>query len=265
MNMKKTVNRLVFFSLMILLTACSSQPDKPADQVQEPDLKEASKLNVQLAVGYIRRNELDVARDKLEKAIKQNDKNADAYKTLAYLYSILGMNSEASDAYKKAIDLKSSDPDLHNSYGAFLCKLGKIDDALKEFKIAYTSPFYESSYLAYANAGTCLSKQGNYVQAESMLRKALSYDPNLPNALLSMADLGLKTKQYMIARAYIERYHAKNNPSSDSLWIQVQTEKALGDRAHYLKYANQLITTFPNSDEASWAREQERDEQLRTK
>jgi Tfp pilus assembly protein PilF len=68
-----------------------------------------------------------------------------------------------------------------------------------------------------------------------------------------------------MARAYIERYHASNKANPDSLWIAVQAEKGLGDRAHYLKYANQLISQFPNSDEASWARDQERDEQLRNK
>jgi len=260
------MNKLAFLFLIVLLASCSSQPSKQGQgggQDQEPDLKEASKLNVQLAVGYIKRNELDVARGKLEKAIKQDDSNSDAYKTLGYLYSRLGMNKEAQDAYQNAIDIKSDDPDLHNNYGAFLCKMGKIDEALKEFKIAYSSPFYDSPYLAYSNAGACLSKQGHYLQAENMLRKALSYDPNLSGALISMADLGIKTKRYLMARAYIERYHAKNKPSPDSLWIQVQAEKGLGDRAHYLKYANQLISTFPNSDEASWAKEQERDEQLR--
>ena len=175
------------------------------------------------------------------------------------------MNKEADNAYEKAIDIKSDDPDLHNNYGAFLCKMGKIDEALKEFKIAYNSPFYDSPYLAYANAGACLSKQGNYLQAENMLRKALSYDPNLPGALISMADLGIKTKRYLMARAYIERYHARTRPSPDSLWIQVQAEKGLGNRTYYLKYANQLISEFPNSDEASWARDQERDEQLKHK
>jgi type IV pilus assembly protein PilF len=266
MNIKKIMNKLVLLFLVVLLASCSSQPQKQGQsQEQGPDLKEASKLNVQLAVGYIKRDELDIARGKLEKAIEQDDTNSDAYKTLGYLYSRLGMNKEASDAYEKAIGIKSNDPDLHNNYGAFLCKMGKLDEALKEFKIAYTSPFYESPYLAYANAGTCLSKQGNYLQAETMLRKALYSDPNLPGALISMADLGIKTKRYLMARAYIERYHAHNNPSPDSLWIAVQAEKGLGDRGHYLKYANQLISQFPNSDEASWARDQERDEQLRNK
>jgi len=266
MNIKKIMNKLVFLFFVALLASCSTQSQKQSQsEEQGPDLKEASKLNVQLAVGYIKRNELDVARGKLEKAIEQDDSNSDAYKTLGYLYSRLDMNKEADKAYEKAIDIKSNDPDLHNNYGAFLCKIGKIDEALKEFKIAYTSPFYDSPYLAYSNAGACLSKQGHYLQAENMLRKALSYDPNLPGALISMADLGIKTKRYLMARAYIERYHAKARPSSDSLWIQVQAEKGLGDRAHYLKYANQLISQFPNSDEASWARDQERDEQLRNK
>ena len=263
MIIKTIISRVIFCVLIVLLASCASEPKKP--QKEGPDLKSAAKLNIQLAIGYIQRNQMEDAKEKLLKAIEQDKDNTDAYRTLAYLYSQLGMNTEAIEQYQKAIDIKSNDAELHNSYGAFLCKIGRIDEALEEFKFAYTHPFYETPYIAYANAGTCLLKQGEYVQAEAMLRKALRTDPNLSGALISMADLGIKTKQYLTARAYIQRYHVNNKPNPESLWIQVQAEKSLGDKDHYLKYARQLISDFPDSDEASWAEEQARNEQLRNK
>jgi len=267
MNIIKTTIKLVSLILFVLVASCggsqSTRPAKPQQEESAPDLKQAAKLNVQLAIGYLKRNDLETAKDKLEKAIEQDSENTDAYKTLAFLYSQLDMNTEADEQYQKAIDIKSNDPDLHNNYGTFLCKTGKVDDALAEFKLAYTNPFYETTYLAYANAGACLLKQERYVEAETMLRKALHTDPNLASALISMADLAIKTKQYLKARAYIQRYHIKNQPSPESLWIQVRAEKALGDQVHYLEFARMLISKFPESDEASWAQEQARNDQLR--
>lgn len=259
----KKIGRFILLLLFLTLAACGGQPTKPQKVQTGPDLKQASKLNVQLAVGYIKRNQMEDARDKLEKAIEQDSDNIDAHRTLAYLYSQLGMNKEADDQYLEAISHKSNEPELHNSYGAFLCKINRVDEALAEFKKAYTHPFYETAYLAYANAGSCLLKQKNYQQAETMLRKALRTDPNLSGALLSMADLGIQTKKYLMTRAYIQRYHQKNKPSAESLWIQVQAEKALGDKVHYMKYAKELMSDFPDSDEASWAEEQARHDQFR--
>ena len=87
--------------------------------------------------------------------------------------------------------------------------------------------------------------------------------PKLPGSLLSMADVGVKTERYMMARAYIQRYHDVKKASADSLWIQIQAEKDLGDKKHYLQYARQLIRDFPDSDEAGWVEAQARNEQIR--
>jgi len=67
----------------------------------------------------------------------------------------------------------------------------------------------------------------------------------------------------LMARAYIERYHALVSASAESLWIQIQAEKALGAQEHYLKYARQLIEDFPDSDEAGWVEAEPGNEQFR--
>ncbi|MGB5397238.1 MAG: type IV pilus biogenesis/stability protein PilW [Gammaproteobacteria bacterium] len=261
MIIKKFV-QLILISSIVFLASCSNQSDSTRPS-EGADYKQAAELNVQLAIGYIQRDQLEAAKEKLDKAIKQDEKNLEARKTMAYLLTRLGMNDEADEQYQAAINIKSSDPGLHNSYGAFLCGIGRADEAMEEFKAAYSHPFYETPYLAYANAGTCLLQQGDYVESEAMLRKALRINPTLPGALISMAELGIKTKKYLMSRAYIERYHQRNKTSAQSLWIQVQAEKALGATDYYVKYAKQLIAEFPDSDEAGWAQEQARDEQLR--
>ncbi|MDH5711121.1 MAG: type IV pilus biogenesis/stability protein PilW [Gammaproteobacteria bacterium] len=234
---------------VFILSSCGGQKNAKEDKV-ESDLKQASKTNVQLGVGYIRRGQYEVAKAKLEKAIEQDEKNIDAYTTMAFLMMQLNEMEKAEGYYLDALDIKGNDPELHNSYGTYLCRVRRIGDAVDQFKLAYTNPFYKSAYLAYANAGNCLMQEGRNAEAEKHLRKALKLQPELSSALISMAELSVKTKKYLSARAYIQRYHAINKPSAESLWVQVQAERALGAKEHYHKYARAILDDFPDSEQA---------------
>jgi len=266
---KKIINAISVACIALSLVACETTTSLQTTKIKsEANLSEAAEINVQLAVGYIGRKEYKIARDKLERAIEQNPDYLPAYKTLAYLYALLGLSEKAEEMYQEALDLKPEDPDLSNSYvsnsyGAFLCSLGKYDEAQKRLRVAYSDPFFESIYLAESNAGSCYIKQGEYKQAESLLRKSLRVEPNLPGSLISMAEVGIKTERYLMARAYIQRYHAVKPASAESLWIQVLAEKNLGAKDHYIKYARQLLKDFPDSDEAGWVEAQARSEKLR--
>jgi type IV pilus assembly protein PilF len=257
--MRHAATRFLMSTLLVTLAACTTTSTTKVDK-QEANLIEASKVNVELALGYIKRDQLGVAQEKLDKAIKEDPKNLDAFTTMAYLKTLIDEDKEAVNYYLKALDIKPSDPGLHNSYGGLLCKMGKYNDGLREISLAYENPFYETPYLAFANAGTCYLKQGNLEQAELMLRKALRVNPEYAGALISMAEIGVDTKKYLMARAYIQRYHAKVKPSAESLWLQVQAEKALGDNEHYMKYAKRLLNDFPDSKEAGLLHELARDE-----
>lgn len=256
--------RIILIITITGLSACTSKEEMVVDKkVSEPDLKQASALNVQLAIGYIDREQLGIAQEKLDKAIEQDPQSIDAYTTMAYLKRKVNELEQAEKYYLEALDIKSTDPNIHNNYGGLLCQMGRYDDALKEIRRAYEDPFYETPYLAYANAGTCLLDKGDYKEAEKMLRKALRDQPNYAGALISMAEIGVKTEKYLMARAYIQRYHAVARPTAESLWLQIQSEKALGAEEHYLKYARRLLKDFPDSDEAGMLEEMARNERIR--
>jgi type IV pilus assembly protein PilF len=260
----KQLIRIILIITITGLSACSTKDEMVVDKkVSEPDLQQASALNVQLAIGYIDRDQLGIAQDKLDKAIEQDPKNIDAYTTMAYLKRKVKELEQAEKYYLEALDIKSTNPNIHNNYGGLLCQMGRYDDALKEIRLAYEDPFYETPYLAYANAGTCLLDKGEYKEAEKMLRKALRDQPNYAGALISMAEIGVKTEKYLMARAYIQRYHAVAKPNAESLWLQIQSEKALGAEEHYLKYARRLLKDFPDSDEAGMLEEMARNDRIR--
>jgi Tfp pilus assembly protein PilF len=72
----------------------------------------------------------------------------------------------------------------------------------------------------------------------------------MPSAMLAMSELGLKTKKYLMARAYAQRYHSMVRPSAESLWVQIQAEHALGDKKYFLEVSRKLLDNFPESKEA---------------
>ena len=245
MNIK---SMLLIFVMAIVLHGCSGSNVK--EDKEAANLKQASVTNVQLGVGYLKRGDYQIAQEKLAKAIEQDPKNISAYTTMAFLLMQTKKPEEAEEYYLEALDIKENDPDLRNGYGTFLCRAGRVDDAMEQFKEAYSNPFYKTAYLAYSNAGTCLLEAGYYTWAEKMLRSALKQQPELSGALISMAELAIKTRKFMMARAYIQRYHAINKPSAESLWVQIQAERALGAKKHYYKYARQLLDEFPDSEQA---------------
>lgn len=249
--MKSSIYLLPLLATLVL-SACVSSTTR---NKESSNLIEASGTNVQLAVGYIKRGEYEVAEGKLLKAIEQHPENIEAYTMSAFLMMKLNRMDEAEEYYLEALDIKKNSPELRNSYGAYLCKVNRVEDAMNAFKEAYSNPFYNTPYLAYSNAGTCLLESGDYPGAEKMLRKALKAQPTLSGALLSMAELGIKTEKYLMARAHIQRYHAVVQPSAESLWVQVQAEKALGAQEHFMKYAKQLVNDFPDSEQAGWVGE----------
>lgn len=248
--MKYFKHVLVLVLISTLVGCGGGKSKRPTDEERKD--REAARLNVQLAAGYIRRGNLEVAKDKLEKAIEFDDRYVPAYTTMAVLMNMIGKPDEAEDYYSDALDINPNDPELRNNYGTFLCGIGKIDKAIEQFNTAIRNQFYETPHVAHGNLGYCLmqSEKPDYKLAEKHLRKALATDPNLASALLAMGELGIHTGKYLMTRAYMQRYHAVARPTSHSMWIQIQAEYALGDREYFLKLSKQLLKAFPESKEA---------------
>jgi type IV pilus assembly protein PilF len=236
---------------VLTLSACGNKNARTDDQNSK-----SAELNVKLASGYIQRGQLEVAKEKLEKAIELDDEYVPAYTTMAVLMDKIGNSDEAENYYLEALDIQPKNPQLLNNYGTFLCKMddiGKLEDAVEQFKKALKNQFYETPQTAHANLGYCLMKHKkyhNYEDSEMHLRKALKINQNMKIALITMGELGIKTKRFLMARAYMQRYHSLATATAESLWFQIQAEKALGDQQFFIKLSRQLLNKFPDAPEA---------------
>lgn len=211
----------------------------------EADLEEAARLNTKLGMSYLQQGNLEQALAKLQKALEQDDSQAQTYWGLALVHARFQENEKARGYFKQARKRAPKDANITASYGEFLCQLGEAEAAHKAFADAAKTPRYLSPEVAYTNAGVCYRKQGQRVPAEQSFRKALNYNPRFARALMQLASMSYEVGDYLRARAFNQRLEAQGHRSADSLLLALRTEHALGDARSARKYADLLRAQYP--------------------
>jgi len=235
-----------------LLSACAPQQSK--DPYDEPETQKAVISNTSLGLEYMNRGQYEVALSKLKKAVKADPDYAPAQTVLAVLYERLGEKELAGKHYKKAYEASPRDGDVNNNYGVYLCQNGKQDQAIKHFLAALNDPFYSSPSIALTNAGSCALGEGDYVRADEYLRSALKMEPDLPDALANMSRLTFEQKNYLKARAFMQRYEAVSGHTAETLLLAYKIELASNNAKAANTYKLMLENNYPDSDQTAEVR-----------
>jgi len=211
---------------------------------------QAAIVNVQLSVAYLKLGKLAIARHFIERALREDPRNATVQATAGVVYERLGEDALARRAYREAVRLGPKDPDVMNTYAGYLCRTHRNVEGEKVFRQVIANPLYQTPEVAMVNAGVCLESAGDDAGAEAYFKRAMVVHPNLPEALLEMADLAMRRKDPAAAVDLVRRDLAVNAPSAPILWIGVRAERALGHQNAADDYAQQLEKHFPASTEA---------------
>jgi len=245
---KKSILVLGAMAAILVGSGCVSTttgpPEKKADQ------GDAAELNYQLGARYYRKGDYDLARDRLQLALKQDPKNGFAWSTLGLTYEALGNVRLAEEAYDNAVRVAPRDYKIQENYAVFLCRQDRFDDARAYFDKAIKAPTNDYSERTYTNAGVCMMQKPDYAAAEQYLRAALDRRPNHGEALLQMSVLSYETGDNLKARAFLQRYLGGNMPTAPVLYHGILIEEKLGDDTARREYTLQLLRDFPNSAEA---------------
>ncbi len=234
----------VLLLVSTIFVGCVSAPLQPKQAA------DASRFNAQLGANYLRQGELEQARDKLEKALEQDERNAFAHVAYGQLQQRIDNPKKAHKHFKRAISLQPDEAEHRNIYGVFLCQNGDVEQAEAEFNTAAANPFYKTPQYALDNAGVCMLDSDRLDVAERYLRKALETDPQFPNAYLHMAELLYKKERLTVADAYFQRYMSKGTDTAESLYLGMRIKRDAGETSVAEKYAGRLLNEFPTSDEA---------------
>jgi type IV pilus assembly protein PilF len=228
-----------------LLQGCASTStnDGPASEV------DAAVANMNLGAGYLRQGRLDLAIERLQRALELNPRLADAHSTIAIAYDQLGSTEDAESHYRRATQLEPNNAAAANSYAVFLCRQNRWQDAESYFRGAASNTRYATPEVALANAGVCARNAGDTGAAERYFREALSKNPTFPDALAGMIDLSYRGENYLQARAFMQRYLDVQPPTASLLWLCFNIERELDNRAGADRCASQLREGFPDSPE----------------
>jgi type IV pilus assembly protein PilF len=229
-----------------LLVACTSTGDGNTRTSEQS----ASSYNLQLGAAYLRQGNLALAKEKLERAAKQNPRDAEVHAALGVLYERLG-NAEAADrSYETALRLAPRDPQVQNNYAVYLCRNGRTAEGVKRFDEAARNPLYRTPEAAYTNAAVCLRAAQRLDEAEQNLARALTVAPNYAEAAFQLADLQMERGRVPEARVLVDRFLANNRPTPELLLVGVRAARAGGDRLAEERFARQLRVEFPESEQA---------------
>jgi type IV pilus assembly protein PilF len=238
--MLKVVSALV---LVVLLSACISTV---SDRTSIPDPLAAAKNRLALGLTYLKSNNFQQAKFNIDKALDFAPRFADAHYGIAYYYQKVGENQLANDSYLVALNLDSDNPEIANSYGAFLCTQGEYDKAQNYFFIAIDNQNYLSTAQTYENLAICSQTQGDTFAAIDYLNKALNFEPTRQNSLYLLAELYASQNEHDKALSTIKSYERVVGPNPDSMYLSFDVGLSQGDQAKARGWLNVLKSRYPN-------------------
>lgn len=236
----------------LLLAGCG--PNK-AELEQQEKQKKAAEINVQLALAYYQRGNLEMAVDKSKRALAQNPELPSAHHASALINEALGYFEVAEKEYQATIKLNPRDSEAHNNYGNMLCRQGHYEKAKQEFMAALANPLYKTPELALTNGALCARQHKDNETAAQWLKQSLEKSPQYPLPLYYLAEMEFEQGHYPIARAYIERYHKQAQKSAASLWLGIRIADALGNAGDVASLGLYLEGQFGQSPEAEQYRQ----------
>jgi type IV pilus assembly protein PilF len=244
--------RALVLLLALALAACGSAParsESPAKR-EANSRQAAAETNVRLGQGYLAQGKLDLARDKLLRAVELDPRSVPAHTVIAVLYEQIGDLDKARVHYRRAVDLAPESGDAQNNYATFLCKRGEYAEADRLFARAIADPFYKTPAVALSNRGACQLSAGQVEAAEESLRRAVQLAPDMPDALYGLARATYERGDYLRARAFVQRYEATGRAGADGFMLGYEVERKLGNVRGANEYRQKLLAQFPDSEAA---------------
>lgn len=235
--------------VLLLATACTTTGDTVGDR--PIDDKEAAKANVQLGMAYLQRGDLPLAKEKLDRAEKQDPRSFEVHWAQAALNERLNQPKEAERYYQSALKLAPNNGEVSNTYATFLCRSGKVDQALKLFDSAANNPLYSTPWAASTNAAVCLRSDKRDGDAVPYLERAIVRRPDYAAAVVELADVQLALGKPEAARAAVDRFLGIGRKSPDVYLVGVRVALKQGDKVMADTLARLLRRDYPNSPQAS--------------
>ena len=173
----------------------------------------------------------------LESALKLAPRRADLRAALGDSYFMAGKADKAIAEFQNLIAL---DPSAR-SYafmGLSYRNLGRFDEATKYFQEGLKLDRHNDSCLF--NLGYIEERQGNEAGAEKLFQETLRANPDYPDALLELANLRIKKKNFVEAAVLLRRYVKSSRHPATGYYKLAMVERSL----HQTEAAQRDLSVF---------------------
>ena len=249
MNIRGIVGLAASLIAAGMLAGCVNS-DGSAKRQKEDPTQQAAKTNIQLGVAYLKQGNYPLAKEKLERSLKQNPKDPDVHTTLGLLYDRTGEPKLADKHYQQALKLAPDNPDVSNNYAIYLCKRGRVDEGVERFSAVAANKYYRTPEVALTNAGVCLRNAKRLDEALAKFIGAIKMRPDYSEATVQLANLHIERGQVPEARKVVDSYLGAFRPKPDVLFAAVTVARAAKDKMSEEKYSRALRLEFPDSAQA---------------
>jgi type IV pilus assembly protein PilF len=244
-------HRLAAVFLCCVLAACITRTMDGGKPLKSDDPQEsAAKYNIQLGTAYLQQGNYSLAKEKLERSLKQNPRDPDVHTSLALLHDRTGDPKLADKHFREALRLAPDKPDISNNYAVYLCKNGRVDDGVERFMAVAANKFYQTPEVALTNAGVCLRGAKRLDEAQQRFVGAIRVRPNYSEATVQLASLYLERGQVVEARKVVDTYLGAFKPNPDVLLSAITVARVGKDRMSEEKHSRALRLEFPDSAQA---------------
>ena len=165
------MNQVVRHVCLVLAVGAFAGCVSSGNDGKASDGRNAAAFNLQLGVTYLQQGNLAVAKEKLERAAKQNPDSPAVHSAMGLLYERLGDQKRADEEHRRALARAPGDPEILNNYAVYLCRNGRSAEGVQRFEQAASNPLYRTPWAAYTNAGVCLRAAARDAEAASLARQ----------------------------------------------------------------------------------------------
>jgi type IV pilus assembly protein PilF len=192
--------------------------------------RQRAKVHTDLGRLYLGQARYDIALDEARIALDADSSYAPAHNLMAQVYMALEKNDQAEKSFLDALQLASTDPEINNDFGWFLCQNGRAKLSIGYFRVAIGNPIYKFPVKALTNAGLCSLVIKEDKQAEEYFLRALRIDPRNPTAVYWLADIAYRGGRLPEAQQRLKDLNTLIEPSPESVWLSLRVDRKLGDR-----------------------------------
>lgn len=243
----------LLIALSVVLVGCATTPS--GNESQQPismqgtttDAGNRAKVHTDLGMMYLRDGQFNIAQDEARLAIEADSTYPLAHNLLALVHMFLKEIRPAESAFRRALQLAPTDPEINNNMGWFLCQSGRERESFPYFMTAARSPLYAEPTKPLTNAGICAIKSRDDKAAADFLTRALLVESSNLEANFLLADVLYRMGRYAEARGRLDELHRQAEVTAESGWLGLRIERKLGDRDAESRYATTLRRKFPNS------------------